>query len=355
MVPSPSTGIPADLRVAFLALVEHDPYSIHRGIDLFTAADVLGFDAGYVRVRHLQSTLSSPLTFLAAASQRTESIELGTAVIPLWFEKPARLAEDLATLDVLSDGRVRAGLSSGYSAKVAPYMGAFGAAAEPPRDRVDRVLADLLRYVSGEIIATADQHVEDIEAGTSLRIQPQSAGLRERLSYGAASVERARWVGERGLGLQLATLAPDDGTGRPFEQLQLDALRAYRAASREAGHGDGFVAVSRQAIPVASERELELFQTLIPRERGASAGVISEHRAKEIGGGSAVFGRVVLDTPDVVAEALAEDPVLHEADELILVLPFAGGPAEHQRVLDLFAEEVMPALVPGHRAPDPVV
>lgn len=338
---------PGALRISFLAGIENDPYSMHRGLDLFTAADLFGYDAGYVRVRHLQPTISSPLTFLAAASQRTERIELGTGVIPLWFEKPARLAEDLATLDVLSNGRVRAGLSSGYSAKVAPYLGAYGASKESPRDRVDRILAELLRFVDGEIVANADHHVEDIEAGTALRIQPQSPGLRSRLAYGAASVERARWVGERGLGLQLATLAPDDRTGRTFEELQLEALRAYREASRDAGFGDGTVAVSRQAIPVASERELEMFQTLIPRERGAAAGVISEHRAKEIGGGSAVFSRVVLDSPDVVSEVLSADAVLREADELMLVLPFAGGPAEHQRVLELFAEEVVPALAPA--------
>ena len=43
---------------------------------------------------------------LAAASQRTSRIELGTAVTPLGWENPLRLAEDLATVDVLSGGRL---------------------------------------------------------------------------------------------------------------------------------------------------------------------------------------------------------------------------------------------------------
>ena len=51
--------------------------------------------------------------------------------------------------------------------------------------------------------------------------------------------------GRLGLGLQLATMAPDDGSGRPFEQLQLEALHTYREASRTAGHGEGWVMVSR--------------------------------------------------------------------------------------------------------------
>ena len=54
-----------------------------------------------------------PSPILAAASQRTSRIELGTAVIPLGWENPLRLAEDLATVDLLSGGRLNPGLSVG--------------------------------------------------------------------------------------------------------------------------------------------------------------------------------------------------------------------------------------------------
>ena len=50
---------------------------------------------------------------LAAARQRTTPIELGTAVTPLGWENPLRLAEDLATVDVLSGGRLNPGVSVG--------------------------------------------------------------------------------------------------------------------------------------------------------------------------------------------------------------------------------------------------
>src|SRR5665213_3183825 len=73
----------------------------------------LGFDSAWVRHRHLQYGISSPVAVLAAASQRTSRIELGTAVIPLGWENPLRLAEDLATLDVLSGGRLNPGISVG--------------------------------------------------------------------------------------------------------------------------------------------------------------------------------------------------------------------------------------------------
>src|SRR6059058_1624239 len=59
------------------------------------------------------STASPPVAVLAAASQRTSRIELGTAVIPLGWENPLRLAEDLASVDVLSGGRLNPGVSVG--------------------------------------------------------------------------------------------------------------------------------------------------------------------------------------------------------------------------------------------------
>jgi alkanesulfonate monooxygenase SsuD/methylene tetrahydromethanopterin reductase-like flavin-dependent oxidoreductase (luciferase family) len=57
--------------------------------------------------------VSSAPVFLAAASQRTRRIELGTAVIPIGYESPFRLAEDLAMADVLSRGRLQVGFSAG--------------------------------------------------------------------------------------------------------------------------------------------------------------------------------------------------------------------------------------------------
>jgi alkanesulfonate monooxygenase SsuD/methylene tetrahydromethanopterin reductase-like flavin-dependent oxidoreductase (luciferase family) len=314
------------------------------GLALFRAAEELGYDSGYVRVRHLQQALSSPLLFLAALAQRTERIELGTAVIPLRFENAGRLAEDLATAHLLTGGRLRAGLGPGYSAHDAIYGRAFGALPEGHRDHVDRVLHDLLAFVDGEIVAGADTHIEEVAPGTPLRVQPQAAGLRERLAYGAASPERAATAGRLGLGLQLATMAPDDGTGRSFEQLQLEALRAYREASLAAGHGPGRVMVSRQMLPVLDDAELERYMTLIPRERSAEPGVVGEHRRTELGGRSAVYGPVVLDEPLAVAQALLADPVVREADELALVLPVGAPLEDSTRILDTFARLVMPHL-----------
>src|SRR2546429_9469961 len=91
-----------------------DPRPGHEStLEIIQLGERLGFDRAWVRHRHLQYGISSPVAVLAAAAQRTSRIELGTAVIPLGWENPLRLAEDLATVDVLSGGRLNPGLSVG--------------------------------------------------------------------------------------------------------------------------------------------------------------------------------------------------------------------------------------------------
>ena len=74
-----------------------DPAPGHeQTLRLIERAEELGFDSVWVRQRHFQPGISSPVALLAAASQRTNRITLGTAVIPIGLENPLRLAEDLA-------------------------------------------------------------------------------------------------------------------------------------------------------------------------------------------------------------------------------------------------------------------
>ena len=112
----PAPGTPLE-KLGFLTIGlfdANDPRAGHETtLDVIALGEQLGFDSAFVRHRHLQYGLSSPIAVLAAATQRTSRIELGTAVIPLGWENPLRLAEDLATVDILSDGRLNPGVSVG--------------------------------------------------------------------------------------------------------------------------------------------------------------------------------------------------------------------------------------------------
>src|ERR1700744_4462288 len=95
----PPPGVALD-RLGFLTIGlfdGDDPGPGHaRTLEIIELGERLGFDSAWVRHRHLQYGISSPVAVLAAASQRTTRIELGTAVIPGGWENPLRLAEDLA-------------------------------------------------------------------------------------------------------------------------------------------------------------------------------------------------------------------------------------------------------------------
>lgn len=120
-------------------------------------------------VRHLL-----PVAVLAAASQRTSRIELGTAVIPLGWENPLRLAEDLATVDLLSGGRLNPGISVGppmhYDTVKAALYPDTADAEDFGFERVRR----LLGFVRGEA-ASDFSGTEGFEVFSD-RVQPHSPG-----------------------------------------------------------------------------------------------------------------------------------------------------------------------------------
>jgi alkanesulfonate monooxygenase SsuD/methylene tetrahydromethanopterin reductase-like flavin-dependent oxidoreductase (luciferase family) len=84
-----------------------------QSLDQFQLADQLGYDYAWVVEHHFleeYSHSSAPEVFLGAASQRTKSIRLGHGVIQLTTNQPQRVAEKVATLDLLSGGRVDLGM-----------------------------------------------------------------------------------------------------------------------------------------------------------------------------------------------------------------------------------------------------
>ncbi len=89
-------------------------------LDQVELAERLGFDYVWAAEQHFleeYSHLSAPEVFLAAASQRTSRIRLGHSVVlmPPAYNEPARVAERIATLDLVSNGRVELGTGDSKS------------------------------------------------------------------------------------------------------------------------------------------------------------------------------------------------------------------------------------------------
>jgi natural product biosynthesis luciferase-like monooxygenase protein len=99
-------------------------------------ADGLGFESVWPVEQHflqIQSALPCPTLMLAAIASRTETLRLGTAIVQLPLAHPLRTAEEIATLDVLSGGRVEFGVGRGSQPK---HFAGFGVPLAESRDRM---------------------------------------------------------------------------------------------------------------------------------------------------------------------------------------------------------------------------
>lgn len=91
---------------------------LQQSLDQIEFADRLGYDYAWEVEHHFMeeySHSSAPEVFLGAASQRTKQIRLGHGIVQLPTNHPARVAERVSTLDLLSNGRVELGLGEGSS------------------------------------------------------------------------------------------------------------------------------------------------------------------------------------------------------------------------------------------------
>jgi natural product biosynthesis luciferase-like monooxygenase protein len=90
---------------------------LHSMIEQAAFGEELGFDSVWLAEHHFHSfggVLSSPAVIGAAIAQRTRKIRIGTAVTLLPYHNPLRIAEDYATLDCLSGGRLEFGIGHGF-------------------------------------------------------------------------------------------------------------------------------------------------------------------------------------------------------------------------------------------------
>ncbi|WAM19263.1 LLM class flavin-dependent oxidoreductase [Rhodococcus sp. JS3073] len=130
-------------------------------------ADELGYDTFFVAEHHFHEygVVPNPAIMLAALSQRTNNIRLGTAISVLTFHNPITIAENYSIVDVLSGGRLVMGVGSGYLKH--EYEG-FGIDPATKRERFDENFALVQRAMAGERI-TFDgtyNHLKDVALNT---------------------------------------------------------------------------------------------------------------------------------------------------------------------------------------------
>lgn len=122
---------------------------LHSIVDQAGYAEESGFDSIWLAEHHFHSFggfLSSPPVIGAAIAQRTTKVRIGTAVTLLPYHNPLRIAEDYATLDCLSGGRLEFGIGHGF---IKWESLTFGAPLEELRERFQENLSIILKAWSG--------------------------------------------------------------------------------------------------------------------------------------------------------------------------------------------------------------
>ncbi len=104
----------ARLKIGFIPIEGGEYYK--EALEEVTRAEALGFDSVWMEEHHSVTNhyWPSPLTVLAGFATRTSRMMLGTDIVVAAFHHPVRLAEDVAMLDVMSQGRITLGIAIGY-------------------------------------------------------------------------------------------------------------------------------------------------------------------------------------------------------------------------------------------------
>jgi alkanesulfonate monooxygenase SsuD/methylene tetrahydromethanopterin reductase-like flavin-dependent oxidoreductase (luciferase family) len=128
-------------------------------------AEALGFASFWLPESHFgaRGALPQPLLLLAAVAARTRRLGLGTTSYLLPVRHPLQVAEDVAVLDRLSEGRVILGVGRGFRSDL---FAAFDVPSKEKRDRFQSVLEQIIRAWRGEPITT------DGEGGEAVRLAP---------------------------------------------------------------------------------------------------------------------------------------------------------------------------------------
>ncbi|KAA0082015.1 LLM class flavin-dependent oxidoreductase [Mycolicibacterium sp. P9-64] len=337
----PNRGEPLD-KLGFLTIGRFDAQNpgpgLEETLEVIERAEALGYDSVWLRCRHLQPGISSPVAIMAAASQRTSRIELGTAVIPLGLENPFRLAEDLATVDILSGGRVNPGVSVGTPMLYDHYREALYPNTHDVEDfSKDRVLR-LLHGLRGDPVSDFEGIV-GIEQFTN-RIEPHSPGLADRVWYGGG-MSSAAWAGEQGINYLTSSVVSIDGTeSRDFATIQGENIDAYRAAIAAHHPLRETTRVSQGLVVIPTDSATD---DQIRRYREYAASRFERTKTPQ-GPRGMLFSPDYVGTSDELADQLFDHAGFQRATEVAFALPFTFDEDDYRQIITDLAEALGPRL-----------
>lgn len=335
----PSGGVAqkAGLKLGFLTRLEvgadaADSYKF--GLDMFTLADELGFDTGWIAQHHFlngDGRLPSAFPFLAAAAQRTKRIHLATGIVTLPLEDPLRVAEDAAFVDTISGGRLQLGLGTGGDPL---SFNAFGKDVNARREE----------YAAGFQLIR-DALLGKPLRGTEARMYPTSPSLVDRIWEATFSEDGGGRIGRNGSGLLLAKTSAHSGDPADVVQApiaatyirELESLPGPKIAPRVGMSRTVYVAADRARAMADMRSGIERWVEKLSARDQFPSGLTEEQTYTRI--------HIHCGHPEEVIASIREDRLFPFSTELICQVQ-PGDPTQKQilKSMELLAKEVAPAL-----------
>ena len=303
-------------------------------LDFNVEAEALGYKSCFLVEHHFTgwNQVSATLMLLTALAVRTTTLRLGSAVMVLPWHNPVLLAEQAATLDLVSGGRFDFGIGKGY--RHSEFTG-FQIAPAEAQARFDEAVAVMQRaFTTRERFSHRGRfwHFEDIVVEPPPAQKPHPPFWVA--AAGDASIRRAA---ARGFNLIL-----DQYAGPQQIAHRIGIFRAERERNG-LGFDPAQVAVARQLYVARDEADK---QAALARQAAYTRRTVEVSRAPGRSGGSHVLAysdkaggteeNALYGTPDEIAAMLE---ALQETGVAYVLLTIAGGAAQLRR----FARDILPA------------
>jgi alkanesulfonate monooxygenase SsuD/methylene tetrahydromethanopterin reductase-like flavin-dependent oxidoreductase (luciferase family) len=330
---------------------------IRNEVDQMVLSEELGFDSIWLTEHHYADygLSSAPGVLLATVAARTERIKLAIAVYVIPFHHPLRLAEETATLDILSAGRLIVGLGRGN--RPMEFYG-HGVPQEQSRARMEEGVEVLIQAWTRDRVEFEGEYwkIQNVPVYPKPIQKPHPP-----LAFAVTSAETIAWTATHGFGML------SSGLGTPLTQT-LKNRDAYVAGLRSAGFTQAqvdellrrwvvtkhvYVApTDTEAIADAHAPEMWYRDAFI---RSLAANGLHGLHPSVYEGAEAMISRLrsqtwndllesalIVGSPETVASKVAE---LEQAGvgELACWMNFGGLPLDKvRRSMQLFAREVIP-------------
>lgn len=308
----------------------------HDYIDFNVEAESLGYHSTFLVEHHFTgwSQVSATLNLLTYLAARTTKLRLGTAVMVLPWHNPVLLAEQAATLDLLSGGRFDFGIGKGY--RHSEFTG-FCIPSEEAEARFEEGLEVILKAWSSQ--GGRFSHHGRFWNFENVVVEPTAMQTpRPAIWMGAGSEPSIRKVATRGFNLLLDQFAGPD--------LIRQRLEFFKAELKSVGrsYNSMEVCVARDLYVAKDQKDKE---SAIERLNASRQRTIDVSKAPNQSGGSHILSYAKSGTPDTSTSLVGTPDEI--CDKLVamkaagveyVILSILGGSRQSLRQ---FARDIIPA------------